>query len=72
MANETTYKLDIEELLFARKNKEYGAYRLRKSYKKYLTIAMWTAIVLIVLSATAPGIYRWINPENETVVKPKK
>ncbi len=68
---ELTYKIDLDELIFARKNQEYGAYKLRKSYKKYLTIAMWIAIVFVVLVTTGPFIYQAINPE-DTSVKPRK
>lgn len=72
MANEITYKMDIDELLFEKKNKEYGAYKLRKAYKKYLTIAMWVAIFIIVISTTGPTIYNSIFPEKENVVKTRK
>jgi protein TonB len=68
---ELTYKIDVDELIFARKNQEYGAYKLRKSYKKYLTLAMWIAIVFFVLVTTGPFIYRLINPE-DTALKTKK
>jgi len=68
---ELTYKIDIDELIFARKNQEYGAYKLRKAYKTYLTIAMWIAIVFVVLVTTGPFIYRLINPE-DTTVRPRK
>lgn len=68
---ELTYKIDIDELIFARKNQEYGAYKLRKAYKKYLTLAMWISIVFFVLVTTGPFIYRLINPEN-TAAKTKK
>ena len=63
MAEELTYKLDLDELIFAQKNKEYGAYKLRKSYKSYLSIAMWIAILIVFLATTGPTIYRTLNPE---------
>jgi protein TonB len=71
MADETTYKLEIDELIFAHKNKDYGAYKLRKSYKKYVTIAMWIAIFIVLMVTTGPAIYRMINPE-EVVQKKKR
>ena len=49
MEEESNYKVDLDELIFAKKNKAYGAYKLRKSYKKYLSIGMWTAIVFFIL-----------------------
>lgn len=71
MADESTYTIEIDELIFAQKNKEYGAYKLRKAYKTYLTIAMWTAIFIVLMVTTGPAIYRAISPE-EVVQKKKK
>jgi protein TonB len=71
MADETTYKLEVDELIFAHKNKDYGSYKLRKSYKKYVTIAMWIAIFIVLMVTTGPAIYRWINPEEVVETKRK-
>jgi periplasmic protein TonB len=71
MAEQLTYKLDMDELIFAQKNKEYGAYKLRKAYKTYLAIAMWIAIIIILLATTGPTIYRTLNPE-EVITKKRK
>jgi len=71
MAEQLTYKLDLDELIFAQKNREYGAYKLRKAYKTYLSIAMWIAIIAIILATTGPTIYRTLNPE-EVVTKKRK
>lgn len=71
MADDITYKLEVDELIFAHKNKDYGSYKLRKSYKKYVTIAMWIAIFIVLMVTTGPAIYRWINPE-EVVEKKRK
>jgi protein TonB len=65
----TAYKIDLNELIFDRKNKEYGAYKLRKAYKTYLAIAMWIAILIVLLVTVGPAIYRWINPEEEVITK---
>ena len=70
MSEDTAYKLDITELIFERKNKDYGAYKLRKAYKTYLGMAMWIAIFVVLMVTTGPAIYRMINPEE--VVVPKK
>ena len=70
MASESTYTIEIDELIFAQKNKEYGAYKLRKSYKTYLTIAMWIAIFIVLMVTTGPQIYRMLNPYE--VVAPKR
>jgi len=71
MADETTYKLEVDELIFAHKNKDYGSYKLRKSYKKYVTISMWIAIFIVLMVTTGPAIYRWINPEEVVETKRK-
>lgn len=71
MAEELSYKMEIDELIFAHKNKDYGSYKLRKSYKKYVTISMWIAIFIVLMVTTGPAIYRWINPE-EVVEKKKR
>lgn len=49
------------ELVFRNRNKEYGAYVLRKKYKKYVIIA--TVISLIILGATVayPVIASYLN-----------
>ena len=72
MTDESTYKISIDDLIFAKKNKEYGAYKLRKSYKKYLTIAMWIAILIVLLVTTGPTIYKIINPEEVATTKKRK
>ena len=72
MTDESTYKISIDDLIFAKKNKEYGAYKLRKSYKKYLTIAMWIAILIVLLVTMGPTIYRIINPEEVVTTKKRK
>ena len=41
MADERNKYADFEELVFENRNKEYGAYDLRKSYKGLLTKAFF-------------------------------
>ena len=72
MADESIYKINLDDLIFAKKNKEYGAYKLRKSYKKYVTFAMWIAILIVLLVTTGPAIYRMINPEEVASNKKRK
>ncbi|MCZ7612332.1 MAG: hypothetical protein M5T52_01960 [Ignavibacteriaceae bacterium] len=63
MTEEKKNQTDIEELIFAKKNKEYGAYKLRKAYKTYLALAMWIAIFVVLMVTTGPAVYRMINPK---------
>ncbi len=67
MINESTIKADIDELIFAFRNKEYGSYKLRKSYKVYLSIAMWISIFLIILVTAGSTIYEMFNPAEEII-----
>ena len=69
MTEEKKKQTDIEELIFAKKNKEYGAYKLRKAYKTYLALAMWIAIFVVLMVTTGPAVYRMINPETVEVTK---
>lgn len=72
MVNQLTHKIDIEELIFANKNKEYGAYKLRQSYRTYLSFAMWMAVLILFLATTGPTIYRMMNPEDVSAKKTRK
>ncbi|MDQ6763952.1 MAG: energy transducer TonB, partial [Bacteroidota bacterium] len=42
-------KADLLDIIFEGKNKEYGAYDLRKTYNRRITIALVTTIVIIAL-----------------------
>jgi periplasmic protein TonB len=72
MSNEFAGKIDLDELVFAYKNKEYGAYKLRKAYKTHLSYGMWGAIIFLILVTTGPTIYRMLNPEDLAPKKVKK
>lgn len=72
MTNQITYKVDLDDLIFSHKNKGYGAYKLRKSYKTYLSIAMWISILIVFLATTGPTIYRMLNPEKQDERKLRK
>jgi protein TonB len=67
MVNESTFNTDFTELVFAFRNKEYGSYKLRKSYKFYLSIAMWISIFLIVIATVGSTIYKMITPPEEII-----
>lgn len=72
MADQISNKVDLDELIFAQKNKDYGAYKLRKAYKTYLSIAMWVAILIVVFATTGPAIYAMLNPEEIDAKKLRK
>lgn len=72
MTEQIILKANIDEVIFAAKNKEYGAYKLRKSYKTFLSVAMWVAIILMTAATTGPSLYSMLNPEKVESKKLKK
>lgn len=57
MANERQEYRDFEELVFENRNKEYGAYDLRKSYRGYLTKAFFIGTSLFLGMIILPVMY---------------
>ncbi len=66
MKNQTTY-ISFDELVFDSRNKEYGAYFLRKIYVKHLFIAMFTSLLLLLFAITGPGLVKKLKKEEEKV-----
>lgn len=54
----------LDELTFADRNKEYGAYYLRKKYKKYILIAFIIAFIFVSTSVVTPLIISYYNQKN--------
>ncbi len=42
-------KADLLDILFEGRNKEYGAYDLRKTYNRRLTIALISTVIIIAI-----------------------
>jgi periplasmic protein TonB len=61
--NTITMNYDLNEIIFRNKNRDYGAYNLRKFYKKYLAIALVISIVFFSLLTAGPMIYAKLLPE---------
>ncbi|MEO6819039.1 MAG: energy transducer TonB [Ginsengibacter sp.] len=64
-------KSDFLDILFEGKNKEYGAYDLRKTYNRRISIALGVTVALILLLIVGSAIANRINPkdnEKELVV----
>jgi len=55
--------LEFENLIFEGKNKNYGAFVLRKVYNKYVTISATGAIIIFALIVSYPLITGFIFPE---------
>lgn len=61
---------DITEIIFANKNKDYGAYVLRRAYNKYVSWSVIVACVFFILATTGPVIYKSLKPKE--VVQQRK
>lgn len=57
MDNRSTFDPEFDELIFAYKNKDYGAYILRRTYGKSISLAMWIVILLFIFATSGPLIF---------------
>jgi periplasmic protein TonB len=60
MAEQLTIK-EFDEIVFENRNKEYGAYELRKRYNKHINTAFLIALAVFLLSVSIPAIMELIN-----------
>ncbi|HRN35477.1 MAG TPA: TonB family protein [Flavobacteriales bacterium] len=54
------------ELVFAKRNKDYGAYELRKEYTRRLAVAMVAGIALFAVVVGTPYLITKMGPEQDT------
>jgi periplasmic protein TonB len=66
--SETVYA-DLDEIVFEGREKEYGAYAMRKQYNRYLERAALIAFLLFLFLTTFPKIYQWIKPDSSEAVE---
>jgi protein TonB len=57
MSNESWKKNSIDDIVFANRNKEYGAYYLRRMYDSYMSKGMLTGLLGFLLIIFGPTIY---------------
>jgi hypothetical protein len=57
--------LDLDEIIFAQKNKDYGSYKLRKSYEKHLSYSMWFVVLFFIFITSSPLIYNIISKKDD-------
>ena len=74
MANELEYdkNLTLDEIVFENRNKEYGAYDLRSSYRKVLTKSFVLGTILFCVVAITPFVImkiKQMNAADKTEVK---
>ncbi|MFH1195728.1 MAG: energy transducer TonB [bacterium] len=63
LQNNPTNFRSIPELVFLNRNKEYGAYTLRKSYNQHMTEALFISVLLFVATLMLPSILKKDVPE---------
>jgi periplasmic protein TonB len=56
--NQTEYNISLLELIFSIRNKEYGAYVLRNTYNRNLTIALFITVFIFGISVILPQLLR--------------
>ncbi len=60
-------KADLLDIIFEGKNKEYGAYDLRKTYNRRITIALVTTVVIIALIFIVSVIMDNLSAKDNTI-----
>ncbi len=60
MADNQYYE-SLEDLVFKKRNKEYGSYYLRKKYRRYVTISMLIGLLLLSGAVGYPLISAYMN-----------
>jgi protein TonB len=58
---------DLTEMVFEKRNRDYGAYQLRRKYSKHMTIALTLACAAFLLLIGFPVLAKMLNlfPEEE-------
>src|SRR5215204_3777096 len=65
MENKNYANATLDDIVFEGRNREYGAYTLRKIYTKHVVQGLIIAIALFALFLAAPVIAKYIFPEEE-------
>jgi len=68
----TVIRADLLEMVFARREKSYGAYELRKNYSSRLTKATVLVLLLFVSGAVAPLVARYLKPDTNITTETVK
>ena len=70
MVKEKEYVESLEEMVFKGRNQSYGAYVLRKKYKKHVTVAMIVTLILLIGAVAYPVIASYISKNR--IIKEEK
>jgi len=63
MKTEKNIENNLDEVIFEKRNKEYGAYFLRKTYEKNVTRALTVTITLLLLTVVIPLIANYVKDD---------
>ena len=67
MESKDILKSDVLDIIFEGRNKEYGAYELRKNYKKRTRNALIACVVFAAMLASIPVIASLLNKDVKKV-----
>jgi protein TonB len=70
MAKNKEFVESLDELVFAGRNHEYGAYEIRKSYPRFVNRAATVSIIALLIAVTVPLIASYYN-QNRLVKEDK-
>lgn len=59
---------NMDDIVFAHRNKSYGAYELRKRYNRNLTKSLLFVFVLFIITAVTPLIMAFNNDEGNRII----
>ncbi len=69
MSTEKSVRVEsLDEIVFSNRNKEYGAYEIRKRYKKNVSKALFIAFLILILTAGTPFIMALRNSGANKIV----
>lgn len=60
-------KADLLDILFEGRNKEYGAYELRKTYNRRITIALISMVAIFVIAFVASVVAKNISSKDDAI-----
>jgi protein TonB len=70
--NISNSQVDITEIVFTKRNRDYGAYFLRRLYPKNLKKATWTTVILFSIAISSPIWLGYIIPPKKEEVQKVK
>ena len=70
--NVTSAPVDITEIVFTKRNRDYGAYFLRRLYPKNLKKATWVTVIVFTIAISSPLWLGYILPHKKEEVKALK